>query len=137
MFEIFASSYSAPVPLPPISEHMWRSGSCTNSCATGVPVCFLVSAPPPYPVSSVLESHLSFLTTKCMSAPWISPLILCWLRNQKIKLVKTKCKARGKRALAVNLVPRPREEECQPQKADTDTSFIYLLRIRAFCSLSS
>lgn len=40
MFEIFASSYSAPVPSPPVSWHMWRSGSCTNSCATGVPVWF-------------------------------------------------------------------------------------------------
>ena len=69
----------------------------------------------PHPASSVLESHLSFLTIKCVSAHSVCPLISCWLRNQKIKLVKTKCKARGKRVWAVNRVTCLREDEFQHQ----------------------
>lgn len=50
-------------------------------------------------VCFVLSSSLSFLTTKRMSAQCVPLLILCWLRNKEMKLVKIKCKARLKRDL--------------------------------------
>lgn len=80
----------------------------------------------PLPVSLILNSYLLILTPKCMSAQCIPLLIFCWLRNQKMKLVKTNCRARVKRDLVGSTV---HASQCKASVSSYKTRFLLYFEI--------